>query len=238
MTETLTFPPLRDLPPGRLEARKAHLLAELSDDRPRAWRPVLVAVVAAAALAGAGVAIAAGFGAFDGISAAQNTQVGTNVLPPAVLAQVEQMNAWDTEHNQAPTARFQIPLLLPDTARVLGTMPNGSKVYGLTDTHGNLCLIGEAGGGCGPPLSEAHPITFATSNPAPTAGGEFTATGVALDGVTAVSFTVAGKQVTVPVKNNVWVYQEPDSHADGGHCIVAHFADGSTVDPFPEVPCP
>jgi hypothetical protein len=34
------------------------------------------------------------------------------------------------------------------------------------------------------------------------------------------------------------VYSEPNSHAKGGQCVVAHLDDGSTVDPFPEVPCP
>jgi hypothetical protein len=198
--------------------------------RARRLRPVLVAAVATAALVGAGVAIAAGLGAFNGISAAQNTPTGADVLPPALLAQIEQMNPQD------PSA----PQLLPDTARVLGTMPDGSKVYGLTDTRGDLCLIG-AVGSCGPPLSDKQPITFSAANDAPTTGATFIAEGVAIDGVASVSFTPVpgdGAEVTVPVKNNVWVYKEPDSHAVNGHCIVAHLGDGSSVEPFPEVPCP
>jgi hypothetical protein len=201
------------------------------------WRLVLGVAVATAALVGAGVAIAAGFGAFNGISAAQNTKTGADVLPPAILAQVKQMNAQATEHNQAPTARFQMPLLLPDTARVIGTAPDGFKVYGLTDTHGDLCLFG-AIGSCGPPLSTSHPITAGFANPSPTTGGEFDASGVAMDGVASVSFTINGKDVAVPVKSNVWIYTEPHSHAESADCIRAHFADGSTVNPFPEVPCP
>lgn len=59
-----------------------------------------------------------------------------------------------------------------------------------------------------------------------------------MDGITSVSFRVAGQDVTVPVKDNVWLYEQPESHATDGHCIVAHLDDGSTVDPFPEVPCP
>jgi len=42
----------------------------------------------------------------------------------------------------------------------------------------------------------------------------------------------------VSVKDNIWVYKEADSHADLGHCVAARTADGSTVNPFPEVPCP
>jgi len=201
----------------------------------RRWRPVLVAAVVVAALVGVGVAIADGFGAFNGISAAQNTPTGSDVLPPALLAQIEQMNA----ENQSNGAAQQ---LLPDTARVLATTPDGAKVYGLTDAGGDLlCLIGAEGGSCGPPLSHSQPITMTGTNPSPTTGGTFTAEGVAIDGVTSVSFTVApgdGQEVTVPVQKNFWIYTEPDSHGVAEHCVVAHLADGSTVKPFPEVPCP
>jgi hypothetical protein len=113
--------------------------------------------------------------------------------------------------------------LLPDTARVLATTPEGAKVYGLTDTHGELCLIG-AVGSCGPPLSNSQPIAITGSNPSPTTGGTFTAEGVAIDGVTSVSFTVPpgdGQEVTVPVNNDFWIYTEPDSHGVDEHCVVA-----------------
>lgn len=197
-------------------------------------RPVFVAGVVVLVLALTGFAVAAGLGPFNGISAAQNTRVGTDVLPPGLLAQIEQMNATN--------AKLHAPdYLLPDTARVLGTMPDGSKVFGLTDTRGDLCTIGEVGGGCGPPLSTKQPISFGTANAAPTTGATFIASGVAIDGVTSVSFVPTpgdGTVVTVPVDNNIWVYKAPDSHATGAFCIVAHMADGSTVKPFPEVPCP
>lgn len=242
---TISFPPLRDLPPGHLEARKRQLLDELPRGpaiaRRRTARRVLLVAVAAAALAGASVAIAAGFGAFDGISAAQQTQTGTDVLPQGILDTVNRLNAQATEHNQsaaAVAAHFRIPLLLPDTARVLGTMPDGSKVYGLTDTRGELCLFGEGTGSCGSPLDHSRPITLTMSNVSPTTGGTFIVQGVATDDVSSVSFTVGGKNVTVPVEKNIYIYKEPDSHATGVHCVVAHLADGSTVDPFPEVPCP
>jgi hypothetical protein len=206
------------------------------------WKGVLVVAVVVAALAGAGVGIASGFGAFNGrpgvfngFSASQHEKTGTNVLPAALVAQIKYMNA---QHAKISSS---LPQLLPNTARVLGTLPNGSKVYGLTDTRGDLCLVGAAAGGCGPPLSKKQPITFGAANDAPTTGATFTAEGVAIDGVTSVSFTPTpgdGKEVTVPVKHNVWVYKEPDTHADDAHCISTRLADGSTVDPFPEVPCP
>jgi hypothetical protein len=211
----------------------------------RRWRPVLVAAVAAAALVGAGLAIADGLGAFAGISAAQNAQVGADLLPPGVLWDIKKFNAEeDVARAHGESAR---PDLLASTARVLGTWPDGSKVYGLTNTDGDLCIIGApnepGGGGCNPPLSKSQPTTFdlvwpwhpASGNPTLAAGG------VAIDGVTSISFTVepAGKEVTVPVTNNVWVYTEATSQPPDAHCVVAHFADGSTVDPsFPDFPCP
>ncbi len=203
--------------------------------RLRRMRPVLVVGVTVAALAGTGVAVAAGLGAFNGISAAQGTQTGASVLPSAILAQVKEMNA---QHASVSAA---IPQLLPDTARVLGTMPDGSPVYGLSNTHGDLCVISEAGGGCGAPLSKSHPITMNMSAESPTTGGTFIASGVALDGVTSVSFTLApgdGTVITVPVENNVYWYEKQDTHANYAHCVTAHFADGSTVNAFPGVPCP
>jgi hypothetical protein len=225
MTELLA--PLRRLEPPPFA------VPELSR-RPLLRKPVVVAAVLMVALALTGIAIANGVGAFNGIGAAQNTPTGSNVLPPKVLAEIERENAFAAEHS---TAKFKMPRLLPDTARVLGTMPDRSKVYGLTDTRGDLCLIGEVGGSCGPPLTQSRPITFGTFNRSPTMGGTFVASGVAIDGVTSVSFRVWGKEVNVPVKNNVWVYKKRHTTAHGATCIVAHLANRSTVIPFPEVPC-
>ena len=54
----------------------------------RRWRPVLVAAVVVAALVGVGVAIAAGFGAFNGISAAQHPQTPADRIDPKLLAEI------------------------------------------------------------------------------------------------------------------------------------------------------
>jgi hypothetical protein len=189
-------------------------------------RPVLVAVVVVVALALTGVAIADGVGAFNGLSAAQHTQTGASVLDPETRAAIEQ------ENTMAPNAMQ----LLPDTARILSRLPDGSPVYALTDTRGDLCIVSEGAGGCTTPLNNAHPIFVTFSNDSPTTGGTFIASGFAIDSVASVSFTVRGKKVTVPVKNNVWGYEEPNSHAIEGTCIVVHFADGSTVD-YPPTPC-
>jgi hypothetical protein len=199
-------------------------------------RHVLLIALAVAALIGAGVAIADGIGAFDGIGAAQHPQTGADVLDAKTLAGLQRACPSETV-----TSSFYMPFchLVLDSARLVGQIPSFGSVYVVTDTRGDLCTVFEGGdGSCGPPLSKSQPITFGTFNPSPTTGGTFIASGLAVDGVTAVSFTVSGKTVDVPVENNVWVYSEPDSHAKLGQCVIAHLNDGSTISPFPEVPCP
>jgi hypothetical protein len=201
----------------------------------RRFRHVLLVAVAVVAVAGAGVGIADGFGAFDGIGAAQHPQTGADVLDATTLLGLQKACPNET------VQPFYMPFchLVLDSARLVGQIPSSGNVYVVKDTRGDLCTLFERGdGSCGPPLSKSQPITFGTFNPSSTRGGTFIASGLAIDGVSAVSFTVNDKAVEVPVTNNVWVYSEPNSHAKLGRCIVAHLDDGSTVDPFPEVPCP
>jgi hypothetical protein len=197
---------------------------------------VLLAALAVVALAGASVAIADGLGAFDGIGAAQHSPTGADVLDAQTRAGLQ--NACPSKTVQSS---FYMPFchLVLDSVRLVGSISSFGNVYVVTDTRGDLCTVFEGGdGSCGPPLSKSQPITFGTFNSSPTTGGTFIASGLAIDGVAAVSFTVSGKTVEVPVKNNDWAYSEPNSHAKGGQCVVAHLDDGSTVNPFPEVPCP
>jgi hypothetical protein len=201
----------------------------------RRFRHVLLVALAVVAVAGAGVGIADGFGAFDGIGAAQHPQTGADVLDATTLVGLQKACPNDT------VQPFYMPFchLVLDSARLVGQIPSFGNVYVVKDTRGDLCTFFEGGdGSCGPPLSKSQPITFGAFNPSSTRGGTFIASGLAIDGVDAVSFTVNGKPVEVPVTNNVWVYSEPNSHATLGQCIVAHLDDGSTVNPFPEVPCP
>ena len=205
-------------------------------DGPRRFRHVLLVALAVCVLVGAGVGIAAGFGAFDGIGAAQHPQTGADVLDAKTLAGLQ--NACPTQIVEGSMYISFCHLVL-DSARLVGHVPSYGNVYVVTNTRGDLCTILEGGDtSCGPPLSQSQPITFGSFNPSSTTGGTFVASGLAIDGVIAVSFTVNGKAVEVPVTNNVWVYSEPNSHATGGQCVVAHLDDGSTVTPFPEVPCP
>ena len=214
--------------PDRPRARPAHVGS-------RRFRNALALAVAVAALAAAGVAIADGVGAFDGIGAAQHAPT------PADVIDAKTRDGLQRACPSHVASSFYMPLchLVLGTARLVGQVPAFGNVYVVTDSRGDLCTVFEGGGAsCGPPLSKTQPITFGTFNPSPTTGGTFIAVGLASDGVAAVSFTLGGKAVEVPVENNVWVYSQPNSHATLGQCVVAHLDDGSTVTPFPEVPCP
>jgi hypothetical protein len=198
----------------------------------RRWfrRPVVAVAVAVVGLALVGVAIADGFGAFRGISSAQGPQT------PAALKWAKQFQAACKEMRQPPGAYFPECHVVLSSARLLRP---GSKVYVVTDTRGDLCVSFAFGGGCGPPLSTSQPITLGIANTGPIpGGGKLTVGGVALDDVTSVSFTIWNEPVTVPVKDNTYVYRRQNSTATDAHCVLAHLADGSTVNPFPEVPCP
>jgi hypothetical protein len=202
-------------------------------------RPVLVGAVIIAALTLAAVAIAAGLGGFNGFSATQHPPTGADVLDAQTLASIQTACSSGPGPSDAQIYNPYCHLVL-DSARLLTTSGPHGKVWLIADTRGDLCVLGGPGS-CGPPLSKSQPITFGSGNDSPTKGDTFFAAGLATDDVTSVSFVPVpgdGKEVTVPVKNNIWVYQQPDSHADDGHCIVAHMADGSTVNPLPEVPCP
>ncbi len=200
--------PLRRLEPVTLRGQRAR----------RRWRPVLVAAVAVGALTGAGVAIAAGFGAFDGISAADHSQSPADASPQI---------PWVRE--SCANAPFYTDLchLVPDSSRLVGQLPSGHKIWVVASTRGNLCVVVEGdGASCGSALSSSDPTTFVVEN-----NGTMTRMlvyGVALDGVTSVSFTVRGEAVTVPVRDNVWAYEQPTS-AYEIQDLVAHFADGRTV---------
>lgn len=195
--------------------------------RGKSWRsrPVLVALVAVAALVGAGVAIAASFGAFNGISAAQRPQTPADRLDPALVAEIDALNA----------ARSSGDQLLADSARLVKQLAGGARIFAVATKDGQLCALaeglpdGNTGGGgasamgCGSPLTQSQPTTAASFK----ANGETPTIswGIALDSVTAVSFIAGGQEVTVPVKDNVWAYEGENSLTDG---FTVHFADGST----------
>ena len=187
------------------------------------WRPVLGVAIAVVALAGAGAAIAAGFGAFNGISSVQHPQGSADVLDPAVVAGINQSNA---TFAGGPTGK-----LLPDSARFARQLPSGERVYALTTTTNELCvlILGQPGSnmkyavGCGDPLDQSHPTTIESERPNPSV--PTLSFGVAIDGVTAVSFVAGGQEVTVPVQDNVWAYEGENAALND---LTVHFNDGTT----------
>ena len=185
------------------------------------WRPVLVTVVAVAALAGAGVAIAAGFGAFNGISAAQHPPTAADKLDPAVAATF------------APDLRRDA-----GAVRFVTQLRDGVRIYAVATAGGGLCSIAERLPG--PHTVKGKPTEIACgtrlTHERPTTLSSFLATGarppfswgIALNNVTAVSFMAGGQEVSVPVKDNVWAYQGRKDLI-GAAPLTVHFTDGSTA---------
>ncbi len=180
-------------------------------------RPVFGVAIAVAALAGAGVAIAAGFGAFNGISAAQHPSTAADKLDPSAAALVAQN-----------------PQMEADSVRFVTQLADGVRIYAVATTTGGLCALAErlpnnngnndaAAMGCGSPLTQTQPTTIASFQ-----ANESTPTisyGIALDNVAAVLFMAAGQEVTVPVKDNVWAYEGDNSSATS---LTVQFKNGST----------
>lgn len=192
---------------------------------------VVVAFVAVGA--GVGVALRLSGGAtpsaraFRGLSAAQHARSGASQLPLAVIREINIWNAQSArEHARRPRLSRAVRIL-PSTARVLGKLPDGLSVYVAADNFGEICLLGGLVGGCGPPPSRSDPIVF-SSPAAPLFGGSHYFGGIAIDGVTSVSFRAWNKNTTVPVKHNLFVDETPHSTATLVECLSARFADGST----------
>ncbi len=180
----------------------------------RRLRPLTVAAIVTTALAVVSLAIAADFGAFDGISAAEHPPGAADSLDPALVAGISAENA-----RLVGTATGQ---LLPDSARFIRQLTSGERIYALSTTTDMLCvlIVGRPGSNmgsatsCGDPLNQNEPTTIgsvqANSATPPLAYG------VAIDGITSVSFMADGAQTSVPVKNNVWGYEDrltPSRHS-------------------------
>jgi hypothetical protein len=202
--------PLRRLEPVPFEVSRR------AEWRPLWRRPILVAAIVMIALVLAGIAIADGLGAFDGISAAQHPQTGADVLDPQTVARLEQ--TCSSSGNPSSIYFPQCHLIL-DSARFVAQLPSGRKLYVITDTRGDLCMVDPTGMVCGTGLTPSRPIEDESV-------GELMF-GLALDGVTSISFERAGKEVMVPVRDNVWVYEGASLPEAGA--LTAHFEDGTTV---------
>jgi hypothetical protein len=208
-------------PAGRESRRRLRSL------RPqRRPRPLVLAAGLLVPLVVATAAVAVGIGVFDGIGAAQHPAGTADVLDPATAAMV-----------QANLRGIQL-----DTTRHIGQLPDGQDVYVITGTQNDLCtVLGPPHANiedCGAPLSAKHPasiFTYYAANNDPSL--RYIVFGVAIDGVTSVTFKTGeaksgaaiGPEVTVPVKDNLWVYEIAHGPAPTVlQRVTAHFADGSS----------
>lgn len=207
----------------------AATMAARAERRPQLgqWRRrllVAVALLATAAVATAAIAVA--LGAFNGISAAHHPLGKADVFDPATAAYV---------HEHLAGIRL-------NTTRHIGQLPDGQNIYVITGTENDLCTVvgpPNAFAQCGDPLSDAHPATitgdYAANNDPSIRWIVF---GLALDGVTSVTFRPGqaddggptGSNVTVPVNDNLWTYESTQAQPPYVlQPVIAHLGDGATV---------
>lgn len=158
MTDKISFPPLLDLPPGQLQARKAQLLSEIAHEpeKPRHWLPSFASprvrnvslAGAAAGLAAAGVGLTI---AFSGSGPTRTHQVGGNaplgitLTPdaPAIGSSVHiTVASWESD----ASLRLQV---LRD-ANAPGTQPSNDSAQVVFDEQvpmTNTTIDSAAGGG-------------------------------------------------------------------------------------------
>jgi hypothetical protein len=187
----------------------------------RHWRPWSFAWAGAALWLGfVGAAYAAGFDPFAGISAADHPATSNDTPPASLTAHIPKFSS--------AMERFGHGRLLPGTTRFITQLPSGMRFYTIATSAGGLCLAtvrspGGTGLECGHSLSKSRPITIESERP--NRATPLVSYGLAINGVTAVSFKAHGHQTTVPVKNNVWAYQGQNGAL---HSITAHWENGST----------
>jgi hypothetical protein len=199
--------------PARLRRRPAQ----------RRWRPWRIAwVTAALVLAFVGAAYAAGFNPFAGISAANHPATRSDALPASLTAHIAEFSSAMEKMGHGH--------LQPDTARLITELPSGMRFYTIATSAGGLCLANvdppssnaQGGLGCGDSLNQHRPITIGSEHATPATPP--VSYGLAVDGVTAVSFAAGGADTTVPVKDNVWAYEGQADLAS----VTVHWQNGST----------
>jgi hypothetical protein len=125
-------------------------------------RPLLVAVAAVAALAGAGVAIAAGFGAFEGTPATPDVSASFNQLNRMADAAVQQGIAAKWPQADVSKAHGVIEVQTPDGPEDLWAAPNdqGGQCYFIDWANDPPEQDGTkyGFGGCPPAWSTSKPI--------------------------------------------------------------------------------
>jgi hypothetical protein len=163
--------------------------------RRRPWRITLAAT--ALALVSVGAAYAAGLNPFAGISAANHPATPRDALPAPLAAHIAEFSSRMEQMGHGH--------VLADTARLIIQLPSGMRFYTVTTSAGGLCLVnvdppgGNTQGGfqCGDSLIPSRPITLGSEQA--NTGIPPVSYGLAMDGVTAVSFGARGTKTTVPL---------------------------------------
>jgi hypothetical protein len=186
---------------------------------------VLATAVLLAALVIVGVALAASWGPLSGIGAADHPARPSDAVSARAAAQLH--------HAELPPSDpvDQIGSFLVDQARLLGTLPDGSKVYAVPSSKDKLCVVvASRANECAAPLTHERPITLAIMREGPGVGP--IVFGATIDDVASVSFEVGGESVMLPVNNNFYAWQGSPSQAQAGISpVTVTFADGSTAIP-------
>lgn len=161
----------------------------------------------------------AGVDPLRGISAAENAPVGA--VGGSALAQLQTDRAWF-----GGDAAAQIL----SGARAIASV-NGHQTYLVPTSRGTFCLFVEQDGeACTLPLTPSSPVLFVASDPDGPGGAGPTVYGVALDGVSSITFTEAGVSRSVAVNHNEFEFDGASSADPAGYMnIVADFVDGHTV---------
>lgn len=188
--------------------------------RTRRRRLLLCAAVIVGILI-SGAAVAETLNPLTGIGAADRPKRDGDTLGSGVQAQLRT--------DSPPSGGVdQVGTRLTQSARLVGTLPSGRKVYVVPTERGRLCVVvARLAESCGNSLTPAEPVTFTAAWDRP--GDSAYAYGVALDGVRSVSFSSHGSRVTVPVEHNFFVYEtEPLDAPPGFGGLVVTFDGGET----------
>lgn len=156
----------------------------------------------------------------EGIGAAESAPAGVTDSTAASA-----LNALKTRES-GPVAGQEL-----DQARLLPTSVSGHRIYLVPSTSGDLCMfVASTIEACTSPLSASHPALFSVVDADGPGGTGPLVFGVAEDGVSAISFSVAGVMETVPVSGNVFEYRVASAvNADSITNATATFADGQNV---------
>jgi hypothetical protein len=180
-----------------------------------------VLVVAAASTIAAATPPAAA-NPIKGVAAADHARTAQDVVDPATAAS---MKAED-----AVQATPQIGSHLLGESRSIGSLASGQRIYLVPTDKGGLCVaVARLAETCSSALSDASPATFTMVDTDGTGGAGPIAYGVAIDGVRSLSFSVAGRSVTVPVHDNLFVFHGRPSDRTGDFSpATVTFANGAT----------